>query len=140
MNKDLIVRLREQTNQPTPDCKEVLSSISEELAEKFVVRYEKKPQSWFFDFVELTPDFEMVIGQVELEVSEYIEERKVQRLAELKEKGLEFMGLRGMSDVIAREKQRLLKEKYGIQWKTSSQGICAGGAGSTGVPSVTTNE
>jgi hypothetical protein len=121
MNKDLVVRLRKQTNQPIPDCKEVLSSISEELAMKYVAKYEEKPQSWFFDPVELTPEFEKVIDQVELAVSAYIEEWKVQRLEELKEKNLEFMGLRGMSHVIASEKKRLLKEKYDINWKTPSQ-------------------
>ncbi len=121
MKKDLIERLRKQTQQPIPDCKEVLSSISVELAEKYVARYEEKPRSWFFDPIELTPEFESIIGQVELDVSEFIEAWKVQRLAELKEKGLEFMGLRGMSHVVAREKQKILKEKYGINWKTPSQ-------------------
>ncbi len=121
MNKNLVARLRKLSGQPISDCKELLSSISEDLAEKYVAKFEESRRSWFFDPVELTPEFEAVRDQVELMVSTYIEEWKAQHLAELKEKGLEFMGVRAASHVAAREKQRLLKEKYGINWKTPSQ-------------------
>ena len=120
MNKNLVARLRKLSNQPISDCKELLSSVSEDLAARYVAKFEENPRSWFFDPMELTPEFEAAINQVELMTSIYIEEWKAKRLEELKESGLEFNGFR-IAHVAAHEKQRLLREKFGIHWRTPSQ-------------------
>lgn len=112
MDRDLIIRLRRITGQPMNDCKNLLESMSESMAFKYVEYYEEKLLRYFIDPIELDEKFAKLVSSVDKEVETFIE-------TFCEEKGL--LHRRGLCHVGWKRKAEIFKERYNLDWKSPAK-------------------
>jgi hypothetical protein len=111
----LVMRLRRRTGLGVLMCKEALERVAPEHRERYILWHETNHQGLFHDPIETDPDFASVMEAVDKEAAAQVE-------AMVREtEGNTGIPLEPTRYNYWHFKRRLLKKRYGIDWKSPAE-------------------